>query len=145
MKIFLITVLACGVLLGGCKDDVTTSTEVKETARESAAAIEQAKKAVKDVAAQANRAGTEVVAQAEKVVSDVTVKAQQATTEVVEQATEVVGQAQTKVTDAAEKVSAEGSSMVNSLLKSASEKKEQGDDALSSAAGPVSDAADSYR
>lgn len=116
VKLFLITILACGLFLGGCKDEVSTSTEVKETAHESASVVEQAQ-----------QAATEVVEQATEVV------------------TEVVEQAETQVADAAAKVSAEGSHMVNDLMDSATDKEKEGSDALSSAMGHMSDEVDSHK
>lgn len=115
VKLFLITILVCGLFLGGCKDEVSTSTEVKEAAQ-----------------------STSAVEQAEHVVSDVAEQAQQAATEVVEQA-------ETQVADAAAKVSAEGSHMVNDLMDSASDKEEVGSDALSSAMGHMSDTVDAHK
>jgi vacuolar-type H+-ATPase subunit H len=127
VKLFLITILVCGLFLGGCKDEVSTSTEVKETAHESASVVEQAEQVVSDVAEQAQQVAAEVVEQATEVV------------------TEVVTQAETQVADAAAKVSAEGSHMVNDLMGSATDKEEEGSDALSSAMGHMSDAVDPHK
>lgn len=129
MKLFLITILACGLFLGGCKDDVAT-TETPAAAHETSV-VEQAEHMASDVVEQAQHAATEVVGQASEAV-------QQA-------ASDVVVEAEAQVTGAAEKLTAQGSNMVDGLLSGAADKEEEGSNVLSSAVQQMNDTADAHK
>lgn len=128
MKLFLITILACGLLLGGCKDEVATTSEAPAPTHETTA-VEHAEHMAADVVEQAQHAAAEAVDQA---------------TDIAHQAAAgAVSEAEAQVADAAEQASAKGSEMVDGLLNGAADKEEEGGNVLSSAVQQMNDMTDS--